>query len=111
VPTPDPGHSNPRRLGPGASPFGPYRLNIHHRLRGAGASAPAAVLQFYFVTACFCLIALSFTRIRGVVAALFLAVVIVLTLRLLWNLGVLSARPGDEAAGGELVVGPKEEER
>jgi hypothetical protein len=84
---------------------------MHHHLLAARGSARAAVLQFYFVTACFCLIALSFTRIRGIVAALFLAVVILLTLRLLWNIGVLSAQPGDADPGGELVAGAKEEKR
>jgi UDP-GlcNAc:undecaprenyl-phosphate GlcNAc-1-phosphate transferase len=111
VPILDTGLSILRRLRLRASPFRADRLHMHHRLLAARGSARAAVLQFYFVTACFCLIALSFTRIRGLVAALFLAVVVVLTLRLLWNLGVLSVRPSDEAAGGELAGGPKEEER
>jgi hypothetical protein len=83
---------------------------MHHHLLAARGSARAAVLQFYFVTACFCLIALSFTRIRGIVAALFLAVVILLTLRLLWNIGVLSAS-ADPEPGGELATGAKEEKR
>jgi len=109
VPILDTGLSILRRLRLRASPFRADRQHMHHRLLAARGSARAAVLQFYFVTACFCLIALSFTRIRGIVAALFLAVVIVLTLRLLWNLGALSMRPGEDESGGELVVGPKEE--
>jgi len=80
------------------------RQHMHHRLLASRGSARAAVLQFYFVTLCFCLIALSFTRIRGIVAALFLSVVIVLTLRLLWNLGVLSLQPADERADAELTI-------
>jgi UDP-GlcNAc:undecaprenyl-phosphate GlcNAc-1-phosphate transferase len=109
VPLLDTGLSILRRLRRRASPFRADRQHMHHHLLAARGSARSAVLQFYFVTACFCLIALSFTRIRGIVAALFLAVVILLTLRLLWNLGVLSAQPGDPEPGGELVAGAKEE--
>jgi UDP-GlcNAc:undecaprenyl-phosphate GlcNAc-1-phosphate transferase len=109
VPILDTGLSILRRLRLRASPFRADRQHMHHHLLAARGSARAAVLQFYFVTACFCLIALSFTRIRGLVAALFLAVVIVLTLRLLWNLGALSARPGEPESGSELVAGAKEE--
>jgi UDP-GlcNAc:undecaprenyl-phosphate/decaprenyl-phosphate GlcNAc-1-phosphate transferase len=110
VPILDTGLSILRRLRRHASPFQADRQHMHHHLLAARGSARSAVLQFYFVTACFCLIALSFTRIRGIVAALFLAVVIVLTLRLLWNLGVLSRGPG-EPEPGELVAGAKEEKR
>jgi hypothetical protein len=53
------------------------------------------VVQFYFLTAAFCVIAVSFTRLTGVAAALCLLVVFGLTLRLLWNLGALSFRSGD----------------
>ncbi len=66
------------------------RLHMHHRLLASEGSQRPAVLQFYFLTASFCLIALSFTRLQGTAAALFLAAVVLLTLRLLWNLGVLS---------------------
>jgi hypothetical protein len=62
---------------------------MHHRLLEAEGSARAAVLQFYFVTAAFCLIALSFTRLHGIPAVVFLAAVAILTLRLLRNLGAL----------------------
>ena len=48
------------------------------------------MLQFYFLTGAFCLIALSFTQVRGLTAALFLIAVAGLTVRLLWNLGALS---------------------
>jgi hypothetical protein len=40
------------------------------------------VIQFYFVTAAFCLIALSFTKLHGATAVVFLAAVAILTLRL-----------------------------
>ena len=66
------------------------RLHMHHRLLAVEGSARAAVLQFYFVTGAFCLIALSFTQISGFAAGLFLLAVVALTLRLLWNLGALS---------------------
>ncbi len=74
------------------------RLHLHHRLLARRRSPRAAVLQFYFLTFCFCLIALSFTRIQGIVAALCLFFVIVLTLRLLWNLGALSSSSTEEVA-------------
>jgi UDP-GlcNAc:undecaprenyl-phosphate GlcNAc-1-phosphate transferase len=99
VPILDTGLSILRRLRLRTPLFRADRQHMHHRLLQTQGSARAAVLQFYFVTACFCLIALSFTRIRGLVAGLFLAVVVVLTLRLLWNLGVLSVSP--EIAQGE----------
>ena len=47
------------------------------------------MLQFYFVTAAFCLIALSFTKLHGASAIVFLVAVAILTLRLLRNLGAL----------------------
>ena len=56
-------------------------------------AAAAAVLQFYFLTSAFCLIAVSFTRLEGVWAAVFLLAVAVLTVRMLWNLGALSTEP------------------
>ncbi len=85
-----------RRLGSRANPFAADRLHMHHRMLASHGTTRSAVLQFYFLTACFCLIALSFTRLSGLFAALFLAAVAVLTLRLLWNLGALSFRPEAE---------------
>jgi UDP-GlcNAc:undecaprenyl-phosphate GlcNAc-1-phosphate transferase len=111
VPILDTGLSIVRRVRMRAPLFSADRLHMHHRLLEARGSARSAVLQFYFVTLCFCLIALSFTRIRGIVAAIFLGVVVLLTLRLLSNLGVLSVRPCEEARGGELALHAKEEER
>ena len=46
--------------------------------------------MLYFLTACFALIAVSFTELQGYVAGACLVVVVILTLRLLSNLGVLS---------------------
>jgi UDP-GlcNAc:undecaprenyl-phosphate GlcNAc-1-phosphate transferase len=81
-----------RRARTGRSPFRADRLHIHHRLLARRGSTRAAVLQFYFVTASFSLVALSFQDLHGYVAGLCLLVVLVLTLRLLANLGVLSFR-------------------
>jgi UDP-GlcNAc:undecaprenyl-phosphate GlcNAc-1-phosphate transferase len=89
-----------RRLRLGTPIFSADRHHMHHRLLETGGSTRSAVLQFYFLTACFGLIALSFTQLRGVVAMACLAAVALLTLRLLWNLGVLSAHPDAPAAGG-----------
>jgi hypothetical protein len=83
---------------------------MHHRLLARRGSPRAAVLQFYFLTVCFCLIALSFTRLRGIIAVLCLLFVIVLTLRLLWNLGVLSFTATEEDAVPELS-GVREEKK
>jgi UDP-GlcNAc:undecaprenyl-phosphate GlcNAc-1-phosphate transferase len=69
--------------------FSADRLHMHHRLLDAEGSPRAAVLQFYFVTAAFCLIALSFTKLQGAAAIVFLVAVALLTLRLLRNLGAL----------------------
>ena len=63
---------------------------MHHRLLDVAGSARSAVLQFYFLTGAFCLLAISFSKLEGVLAVVFLAAVVILTIRLLWNLGVLS---------------------
>jgi UDP-GlcNAc:undecaprenyl-phosphate GlcNAc-1-phosphate transferase len=94
-----------RRLRLGAPVFSADRQHMHHRLlASAGGSHRSAALQFYWVTAAFCLLAVSFTRLRGVVAAACLVAVALLTLRLLRNLGVLSLEreggPGGLPAGG-----------
>jgi UDP-GlcNAc:undecaprenyl-phosphate GlcNAc-1-phosphate transferase len=95
VPILDTALSIVRRARTGQSPFRADRLHIHHRLLARRGSARSAVLQFYFLTACFSLIAVSFTELHGYVAALCLAAVGILTLRLLSNLGVFSL-PGED---------------
>jgi UDP-GlcNAc:undecaprenyl-phosphate GlcNAc-1-phosphate transferase len=110
VPILDTGVSILRRIRMRAPLFSADRLHMHHRLLAVRGSPRSAVLQFYFVTLCFCLIALSFTRIRGLVAAIFLSVVVLLTMRLLANLGVLSLSADDEAPGAELALGAKKDE-
>jgi UDP-GlcNAc:undecaprenyl-phosphate GlcNAc-1-phosphate transferase len=98
-----------RRLRQHSPIFTADRQHMHHRLLETHGSPRSAVLQFYFLTACFCLLALSFTRLQGYAAALFLAAVVVLTLRLLRNLGALSFKPTSETPPN-LPVGAKEDE-
>ncbi|MDH3212116.1 MAG: undecaprenyl/decaprenyl-phosphate alpha-N-acetylglucosaminyl 1-phosphate transferase [Myxococcales bacterium] len=95
VPILDTGLSIVRRIRRGAPIFSADRLHMHHRLLASEGSPRSAVLQFYFLTACFCLIAVSFTRLQGWAAALFLVAVALLTLRLLWNLDVFSRDKGE----------------
>lgn len=87
VPIIDTGLSVLRRMRRKAPIFSPDRLHIHHRLLQSEGSQRSAVLSIYFLTACFCVIAVSFTRLEGYAAILFLIAVVLLTLRLLRNLG------------------------
>lgn len=98
-----------RRARTGQSPFRADRLHLHHRLLAARGTPRAAVLQFYFLTACFSLIAVSFTDLEGYVAGACLVIVLILTLRMLANLGVLSFSAEDELATGEAPSGAEEE--
>jgi UDP-GlcNAc:undecaprenyl-phosphate GlcNAc-1-phosphate transferase len=95
-----------RRLRLGAPIFAADRLHMHHRLLAVEGSPRAAVLQFYFLTAAFCLIAVSFTKLQGYAAAIFLAAVAGLTVRLLWNLGVLSIEA--DGSKGDVPTGAEE---
>lgn len=76
--------------------FNPDRKHLHHRLLETEGSDRKAVLSLYFLTACFCVIAVSFTKLQGYAALVFLVAVVVLTLRLLRNMGV---HYGPESAG------------
>ena len=97
-----------RRLRLGVPIFSADRLHMHHRLlASAGGSHRSAVLEFYWVTAAFCLLAVSFTRLQGWVAAACLVAVALLTLRLLRNLGVFSLEGGGR--GGGIPAGGKRE--
>jgi len=98
-----------RRARSGQNPFSADRLHIHHRLLARRGSTRAAVLQFYFLTACFAMIAVSFTDLEGYVAGACLVIVVILTLRLLSNLGLLSFED-NEADVGRGPVGVAEEE-
>ena len=81
--------------------FSADRMHMHHRLLDAEGSTRKAVLQFYLLTAAFCLIALSFTNLHGASAVVFLLAVIALTLRLLWNLGSFEFSESGVAPGEE----------
>ena len=61
------------------------------------------MLSLYFLTACFCIIAVSFARLQGYAAIAFLAAVVILTIRLVRNLGALSGSevPRSEDEGSE----------
>jgi UDP-GlcNAc:undecaprenyl-phosphate GlcNAc-1-phosphate transferase len=77
------------------------RLHIHHRLLESEGSHRSAVLSIYFLTACFCIIAVSFTRLEGYAALLFLGAVGLLTLRLLRNLGFFDVSESGKSAEAE----------
>ena len=73
-----------------------------------GGSQRDAVLSLYFVTACFCVIAVAFRSVSGYWAIALLLAVIVLTIRLLRNMGLLqeldaaeASRPHSKPAQGE----------
>jgi len=99
-----------RRIRKGTPIFTADRMHMHHRLLAIEGSHRAAVLQIYLLTAAFCLIALSFTKLEGTTAALFLIAVLALTFRMLWNLGAFSIE-GNEPAVADLSTGAKEDEQ
>lgn len=90
VPIADTGLSVLRRLRSGKHPFAADRGHMHHRLLAFEGSDRNAVLSLYFLTTCFCIIAVSFTRLHGLAAVIFLSAVVVLTVRLLRNLGMFA---------------------
>lgn len=77
-----------RRARAGQKIFSADRQHLHHRLLESEGSDRAAVLALYFLTSCFCVIAVSFTKLEGYAAFMFLAAVVFLTVRLMRNLGV-----------------------
>jgi UDP-GlcNAc:undecaprenyl-phosphate GlcNAc-1-phosphate transferase len=80
-----------RRLRRRANVMVADREHIHHRLlKDYDGSHRPAVLSLYFLTACFCLIAISFTRLHGYAVIVFTAVVLLLTYRILRNLGLIA---------------------
>ena len=81
-----------RRVSHRMNPMDADRSHMHHRLLESEGDVRSTVLSIYFLTACFCTIAVSFTRLEGWVAILFLAAVALLTLRLLRNLGFFDTR-------------------
>jgi UDP-GlcNAc:undecaprenyl-phosphate GlcNAc-1-phosphate transferase len=80
-----------RRLRRRSNVMAADREHIHHRLlKDFDGSHRPAVLSLYFLTACFCLIAISFTRLHGMAVIVFVALVLGLTFRILKNLGLLA---------------------
>lgn len=102
VPLMDAALSIYRRLRRGGPIMAPDRQHMHHRLLESSGSHRPAVLSIWFLTACFCVIAVSFTNLEGTAALIFLGLVIVLTLRLLRNLGFFDIHEGpDQDVGKE----------
>ncbi len=95
-----------RRIREGRPVFSADRAHMHHRLLEFEGSDRQAVLSLYFLTACFCVIAVSFTRLQGYAAIVFLGAVVILTLRLLRNLEVLNS----DELGGAAAEGPQGKE-
>lgn len=79
-----------RRIRSGRSMFSPDKLHMHHRLLVREGSHRNAVLMLYFLTSCFCMIAVSFAQIDGWLAFVYLAAVVAVTIRLLRNLDAFS---------------------
>jgi UDP-GlcNAc:undecaprenyl-phosphate GlcNAc-1-phosphate transferase len=90
-----------RRLRSGSPIFNADRLHMHHRMLEWEGSMRSAVLQFYILTAAFCVLALAVSKLEGYSAILFLAAVVLLTYRLVSNLGALS---GDASPSREVSV-------
>jgi UDP-GlcNAc:undecaprenyl-phosphate GlcNAc-1-phosphate transferase len=97
-----------RRLRSGKGIFQADRFHMHHRLLQKEGSQRRAVLWLYFQTLCFSLIAISFAQLKGLSAYVFLAAVMILTIRLLRNLGLFSmeeepesSHPSEGAQGGK----------
>lgn len=107
VPLMDTSLSIVRRLRRRSSILSADRFHMHHQLLESEGSQRSAVLSLYFLTACFCVIALSFTNLEGTAALIFLALVLILTVRLLRNLGFFHDEPGPEVRAGEGGPGPE----
>lgn len=91
-----------RRIRAGKPIFDPDRQHMHHRMLESEGSDRGAVLALYFLTACFCIIAVSFTKLQGYAALVFLVAVVGLTARLVRNMGVYAkgeARETERAEG------------
>jgi UDP-GlcNAc:undecaprenyl-phosphate/decaprenyl-phosphate GlcNAc-1-phosphate transferase len=85
-----------RRLRSGKGVFAPDQLHMHHRLLHREGSHRSAVLMLYFLTGCFCMIAVSFSQIDGWLAFIYLAAVVAVTIRLLRNLDAFSLDVGSD---------------
>jgi UDP-GlcNAc:undecaprenyl-phosphate GlcNAc-1-phosphate transferase len=94
-----------RRVRMGKGIFSADKLHMHHRLLKKEGTQRRAVLWLYFQTACFSVIALSFAQLEGYSAFVFLVAVVVLTVRLLRNLGLFSIET-DELEPADSVSNP-----
>jgi UDP-GlcNAc:undecaprenyl-phosphate GlcNAc-1-phosphate transferase len=99
-----------RRLRNGRSVFSADRLHMHHRLLHREGSHKSAVLMLYFLTGCFCMIAISFSQIHGWLTFVYLAAVVAVTVRLLRNLDAFSleVQSGAPPDHGEKVAAVEE---
>lgn len=100
-----------RRFRAGTGLFSADRLHMHHRLLHREGSHKSAVLMLYFLTGCFCMIAVSFSQLDGWVSLVYLAAVVAVTIRLLRNLDAFSLDLGADGevanpAGGSSSAGP-----
>ncbi|MCP5056922.1 MAG: undecaprenyl/decaprenyl-phosphate alpha-N-acetylglucosaminyl 1-phosphate transferase [bacterium] len=100
VPLLDTGLSIVRRIRHRSHIMQADKMHLHHRLLNEhSGSQRQAVLSIYFLTACFCLIAVSFTRLEGYAVVVFLAVILLLTFRIIRNLGILGSEAPEDDPG------------
>ena len=107
IPLLDTGLSIIRRLRSGRGVFSADRLHMHHRLLEREGSHKSAVLMLYFLTSCFCMIAVSFSQLDGWVAFIYLAAVVGVTIRLLRNLDAFSLELLEDPTSKASGVDPK----
>ncbi|MCS5638097.1 MAG: undecaprenyl/decaprenyl-phosphate alpha-N-acetylglucosaminyl 1-phosphate transferase [Myxococcota bacterium] len=100
-----------RRLRAGKGIFSADKMHMHHLLLAREGSHRRAVLWLYFQTLCFSVIAVSFSDLQGYSAYFFLGAVILLTLRMVKNLGVMQLEETPSARDGtpEPNTSPPEE--
>jgi UDP-GlcNAc:undecaprenyl-phosphate GlcNAc-1-phosphate transferase len=101
-----------RRLRSGRRVFDADQLHMHHRLLHREGSHKNAVLMLYFLTSCFCMIAVSFSQLDGWLAFLYLVAVVGMTIRLLRNLDAFALEvPGAKVdSNGEADSEPSGDE-
>ena len=99
-----------RRLRSGRGVFDADRFHMHHRLLHREGSHKNAVLTLYFLTSCFCMIAVSFSQLDGWLAFIYLAAVVGVTIRLLRNLDAFALEvPSDKTATDNDTDGQQDE--
>lgn len=99
-----------RRLRNGRGVFSADRLHMHHRLLYREGSHKNAVLMLYFLTGCFCMIAVSFSELDGWLAFVYLIAVVAVTIRLLRSLDAFSleVHSGARSQDGERTTASDE---